>query len=791
RAVLYLLGLLWFFLGVSIIADVFMAAIETITSKEKKVPGTDVWNATVANLTLMALGSSAPEILLSVIEILTNSFFTGDLGPSTIVGSAAFNMFCIIAICMVSLPGTETRKIEDMSVYTVTAFFSVFAYVWLLFILMVTSPDVVEIWEAIFTFLFFPILVALAYAADRGYFDTAKISPVSSAHVIQVGSTPFRPYEFSDLLKKLQDPTLEESERHDLVKKLAMGQKAKPSRAVLRMNAVRAATGQKVIKADGPDPKVLAKYLEGAAGPKHRPEDVVAFFSDVNGKINTKYALLESDKAVTLHVMRSPAEGPMTIKWATRDGTAKGSEVGGTGDYETCSGELTFADKENFKTIVIKVFDDNETEDDEVFYVDLLEVAHGGKAYAPGAFGDASTCEVTIIDDDEPGELSFEPPKEGAEGGPVLTMAETCGKARVKVGRYNGSAGQVQCDYELVDGTACCGKDFGGTVGFEREGTFVFENTEVEKFIEIPVINTNRYEGESEFTIVLKNFKCAVERAKFGKHTELKVVIVADTETKDMIDNVQKYLESNDASYNVGSTWGQQFSDALKVGGGDADDDFKASAGDWVMHIITLPWKVAFAFVPPTSYGGGWVCFYVALTFIGIVTAFIGDLAALMGCCLGLKDTVTAITFVALGTSLPDAFASKAATINDDSADAAVGNVTGSNSVNVFLGLGLPWSIAAIYWSGGFAGGSAEKQWRIKYGGKDVAFIVPAGNLGLSVGVFVFCACTCLGVLAYRRKAYGAELGGDRTMANRHATLFVMLWFLYVAMSILASEGIV
>ena len=241
----------------------------------------------------MALGSSAPEILLSVIEILTNSFFTGDLGPSTIVGSAAFNMFCIIAICMVSLPGTETRKIEDMSVYTVTAFFSVFAYVWLLFILMVTSPDVVEIWEAIFTFLFFPILVALAYAADRGYFDTAKVSPVSSAHVIQVGSTPFRPYEFSDLLKKLQDPTLEESERHDLVKKLAMGQKAKPSRAVLRMNAVRAATGQKVIKADGPDPKVLAKYLEGAAGPKHRPEDVVAFFSE--GSYLDRFPLVSAD----------------------------------------------------------------------------------------------------------------------------------------------------------------------------------------------------------------------------------------------------------------------------------------------------------------------------------------------------------------------------------------------------------------------------------------------------------------------------------------------------------------
>ena len=32
-----------------------------------------------------------------------------------------------------------------------------------------------------------------------------------------------------------------------------------------------------------------------------------------------------------------------------------------------------------------------------------------------------------------------------------------------------------------------------------------------------------------------------------------------------------------------------------------------------------------------------------------------------------------------------------------DSADAAVGNVTGSNSVNVFLGLGLPWIVGSVY----------------------------------------------------------------------------------------------
>merc|ERR1712151_697825 len=59
---------------------------------------------------------------------------------------------------------------------------------------------------------------------------------------------------------------------------------------------------------------------------------------------------------------------------------------------------------------------------------------------------------------------------------------------------------------------------------------------------------------------------------------------------------------------------------------------------------------------------------------------------------------ITAITFVALGTSLPDTFASKTAAQMDPYADASIGNITGSNSVNVFLGLGLPWLIGAIYW---------------------------------------------------------------------------------------------
>ena len=48
----------------------------------KPPPPPQTWNPTVANLTLMALGSSAPEILLSCIELVRNDFFAGALGAS-------------------------------------------------------------------------------------------------------------------------------------------------------------------------------------------------------------------------------------------------------------------------------------------------------------------------------------------------------------------------------------------------------------------------------------------------------------------------------------------------------------------------------------------------------------------------------------------------------------------------------------------------------------------------------------------------------------------------------------
>ena len=78
-------------------------------------------------------------------------------------------------------------------------------------------------------------------------------------------------------------------------------------------------------------------------------------------------------------------------------------------------------------------------------------------------------------------------------------------------------------------------------------------------------------------------------------------------------------------------------------------------------HCFVLFWKLCTALIPPPAIWGGWAAFVVSLGLIGVVTAIIGDIASLCGCVIGMNDKLTAITIVALGTSLPDTFASRMA----------------------------------------------------------------------------------------------------------------------------------
>ena len=89
----------------------------------------------------------------------------------------------------------------------------------------------------------------------------------------------------------------------------------------------------------------------------------------------------------------------------------------------------------------------------------------------------------------------------------------------------------------------------------------------------------------------------------------------------------------------------EQFLEAMNVNGGDIEN---ATPFDYFMHVLAFPWKVIFAFVPPPYIMGGWLCFFCSLFMIGVLTAIVGDMAAIFGCLVGLQDSVTAITYVIL-----------------------------------------------------------------------------------------------------------------------------------------------
>ena len=126
-----------------------------------------VWNPTIANLTLLALGSSAPEILLSVIESLKDLGKPGGvLGPASIVGSGAFNLLVITGISIMSV-GDEPKIIYDLGVYACTASFSLFAYSWMYFCLELYTPNEIDLNEAWLTLFFFILLVGISFAADK------------------------------------------------------------------------------------------------------------------------------------------------------------------------------------------------------------------------------------------------------------------------------------------------------------------------------------------------------------------------------------------------------------------------------------------------------------------------------------------------------------------------------------------------------------------------------------------------------------------------------------------------
>ncbi|CAF0807680.1 unnamed protein product [Brachionus calyciflorus] len=823
RAFVYALGLAYLFLGVSIIADRFMAAIEVITSQEREIHVIDsngnkqvvmvrYWNETVSNLTLMALGSSAPEILLSIIEIFGNNFQAGDLGPNTIVGSAAYNLFVIIGYCILVVPDGEIRRIKHLRVFFVTAAWSIFAYIWLYVIIAVTTPNVVDLWEAGLTFLFFPLTVVTAYIVDKKiFFGNFLQKKIKSTKVIKDEEA-----QNQDALQPLNEnvdnfddlnPEIKNFEEHrreyinilremrqknpdigiDELQKLAeieILKRGPKSRAYYRIQATRKLIGGNTNvrkKLEVKDKMLntksksnLENILEQDAG-----NLTSVFFEPAH------YTCFESVGSLELYVTRQGGDLSKTIlvDYKTENGSAEANS-----DYEFTEGTLTFYPGETRKHFVVKIIDDDVYEEDEHFYVRLSNAR-----YQENERIDEETLKVInpdlatvmILDDDHGGVFLFTEPK--------MEIIENIGVLRIKVLRTSGARGKVKIPYKTIDASAIGGRDFE-----KKNDVLTFYNNEIEKYIEIDIVDDEDYQKNENFFVELGEPIADMDEAshneagrpRIGEQNKIEIHIKESKVIKGIVD---KLLVKSNAAVLVGtSSWKEQFIEAFQVNADDDDDDNEGendegkneneenkeekepkqpSLGDYIIHFVSLFWKILFAFVPPTEIWGGWACFVVSIFIIGVLTAVIGDLASHFGCTVGLKDSVTAISFVALGTSLPDTFASKVAAVQDKYADSSVGNVTGSNAVNVFLGIGLAWMWAAAY-----------------HYYNDSQFIVKPGSLAFSVTMFCTFALIAISIMMFRRmKFIGGELGGPNGWRYFTSSLFFFLWLLYLILSSLDS----
>merc|ERR1719433_2039064 len=531
RGLLYATLMLYLFIGVAIVSDKFMESIEMITAQEKEMSITNpktgksqvvivkVWNETVANLTLMALGSSAPEIMLSVIEIMAKSFKAGDLGPGTIVGSAAFNLFMIIGLCMYVIPDDEVRKIKHLRVFIVTATWSVFAYVWMYVIIGAITPGKVESWEGVLTFLFFPATVWTAYVADKRLFcykymsKTYRMNKHGMIVQTEKGDIEARAQEtfkeFDDL--ENMDPALAEFERNrreyiNTMKRIRLVNpditpqelevkaqaevmnKGPKSRAYYRMQATQKLAGKKKVD-------LKARLEEEAAAAQEDKEEVVEEEKD-DGVMRfyfdpPHYTVMESVGSFMTTIVRKGGDLslPVCVDYKTEDGTACSPD-----DYTGVSGTLTFGPGVTEQQVELSVEDDDVFEEDEHFYIrisnprrkdgmDIPQMASlvDGAMVPSLQLGTPHMATIMILDDDHSGVFQFQEQE--------IEINESVGTFELLVERCSGARGNVALPYECEEGTAKAGKDYE-----HQSGKLIYNNEENKKYIEIPIIEEESYE---------------------------------------------------------------------------------------------------------------------------------------------------------------------------------------------------------------------------------------------------------------------------------------------------------
>jgi solute carrier family 8 (sodium/calcium exchanger) len=487
----------------------------------------------------MALGSSAPEILLSIIEIFGNHFEAGDLGPNTIVGSAAYNLFVIIGYCILVVPTNEVRRIKHLRVFFVTATWSIFAYIWLYLILSVISVGEVELWESFLTFLFFPLTVLTAYMVDKKIFlgnflekkfksgklvngnideesagavdlplnnkekqqlkqltltrnddlEGGQFAVGGNLQIIQQSNQSQQAYfeehrrDYMNILRELRqkhpDISIDELQKLAEIEILKRGPK---SRAYYRIQATRKLIG-------GGTTNVKKKLIEKEKSmnelrmSKSKSQIDNLLSNENNDDDPNKLTSVYFEPA---HYTCFESVGSLEL-YVCRSGgdlnqtilvdykTENGSAEANS-DFVYTEGTLIFYPNETRKHFVVKIIDDDVYEEDEHFYARILNARYkNNQIENENEVINEKTLRVVYPDLATIMILDDDHCGVFVFAETKMEIIENCGTLRIKVIRTSGARGKVKVSYKTIDGTALGGKDFE-----KKDGVLTFYNNEIE-----------------------------------------------------------------------------------------------------------------------------------------------------------------------------------------------------------------------------------------------------------------------------------------------------------------------
>jgi hypothetical protein len=193
-----------------------------------------------------------------------------------------------------------------------------------------------------------------------------------------------------------------------------------------------------------------------------------------------QFVATEGGKA-TVTVKRSgPAADPVTVNYATSDGSADGT------DYTATMGTLSFAANVTSRTFTVQTVADAIDESDED--LNLVLSAPGGGAQ----LGTQSTAKVLIADNDAGGAIKV--------GKATYSVSEKAASLKVTVSRTGGKASGTTVDYATADGTATAGSDYTAT-----NGTLTFAANQTSQIVTIPIQADTLDEPNETFTFTLSN----------------------------------------------------------------------------------------------------------------------------------------------------------------------------------------------------------------------------------------------------------------------------------------------